>query len=65
MAIDFPNSPANNETFSSNGKTWVYNGNAWVLMVITSLILGNSFNLDGGTSNTNYGGISAIDGGSA
>ena len=33
MAIDFPNSPANNDTFTSHGKSWQYNGTAWVIVV--------------------------------
>jgi hypothetical protein len=29
MAIDFPNSPANNAYFESNGKAWTFNGTSW------------------------------------
>ena len=65
MAIYFPNSPASQQNFSSGGKTWVYNGDAWTLIGVTTIPLGNSFNLDGGTASTNFGGVSAIDGGSA
>jgi hypothetical protein len=65
MAIDFPNSPASQQNFSSGGKTWVYNGDAWTLIGVTTIPLGNSFNLDGGVASTNFGGVSAIDGGSA
>ena len=65
MAIDFPNSPASHQNFSSGGKTWVYNGDAWTLIGVTTIPLGNSFNLDGGTASSNYGGVSAINGGSA
>ena len=65
MAIDFPNSPASQQNFSSGGKTWVYNGDAWTLIGVTTIPLGNSFNLDGGTASSNYGGGSAINGGSA
>ena len=32
MALNFPNSPAANDTFSGGGKTWVYNGTRWVLI---------------------------------
>jgi hypothetical protein len=49
MAIDFPNSPATNEIFTSGGKTWVYDGTVWTLRSslagpggITSTELANS-----------------------
>jgi hypothetical protein len=29
MAIDFPNSPATNAYFESNGKAWTFNGTSW------------------------------------
>ena len=29
MAIDFPNSPALNDYFESNGKAWTFNGTSW------------------------------------
>jgi hypothetical protein len=32
MAINFPNSPANNDYFESNGKAWTYNGTSWVIV---------------------------------
>ena len=32
MALDFPNSPANGDTFTSNDKTWQYNGTSWVVI---------------------------------
>ena len=35
MAIDFPNSPSNNDSFSAGGKTWVYNGTKWVLLSVS------------------------------
>ena len=62
-AIDFPNSPALNDTFSNAGKNWFYNGYAWTLTGVSTAGLGNSYNLDGGVAVTNYGGISSIDGG--
>ena len=42
MAIDFPNSPTTNNTFSAAGKTWIYNGTAVV----------STTALDGGTPET-------------
>ena len=37
MAIDFPNSPATNDTFSSAGKTWFYSGTTWKLRAVASV----------------------------
>jgi hypothetical protein len=31
MAIDFPNSPSNNDEFTVGTTTWTYNGTAWVV----------------------------------
>lgn len=28
-AIDFPNTPTLNQTFTSSGRTWKWNGTAW------------------------------------
>jgi hypothetical protein len=36
--IDFPNTPATDETFTNSGKTWKYNGYAWVLQTIPTAI---------------------------
>lgn len=33
MAIDFPNSPTNGQSYTSNGRTWQYDGTAWTLVV--------------------------------
>jgi len=35
MAIDFPDSPEENEEFSVNGRTWVYNNGVWNLAPVT------------------------------
>jgi hypothetical protein len=29
MAIDFPNSPATNATYTVGNKTWIYDGTTW------------------------------------
>jgi hypothetical protein len=34
MAIDFPNSPSLNQTFTAGGSTWVWNGVTWTLQRI-------------------------------
>lgn len=31
MPLDFPTSPALNQTYSFNGKTWLWNGSGWAL----------------------------------
>ena len=31
MAIDFPNSPSNNDQYTVGTTTWTYNGTAWVV----------------------------------
>ena len=30
MALDFPNSPTNGQTFTSGGSSWTYDGTKWV-----------------------------------
>ena len=35
MAINFPDSPATNDTVTSGGKTWQYNGTSWSLITLT------------------------------
>jgi len=64
-AIDFPNSPALNDTFFASGKNWVYNGYGWALIGVSTVGLGNSYNLDGGNANSIYGGITSVNGGGA
>ena len=34
MAIDFPSTPAVNQTYSSGGQTWKWSGVAWDLVVV-------------------------------
>ena len=36
MAIDFPNSPTVNQTFTSGSTTWVWDGTAWNLQTTTT-----------------------------
>lgn len=35
MALDFPNSPAVNDTFTSGGRTWKYTGTTWDLVPVS------------------------------
>jgi len=39
MAIDFPNSPATNDSYTSGGRTWLYNGTAWTLLTLTQTVI--------------------------
>ena len=32
MAIDFPNSPATNDTYTVGNRTWRYDGEKWVIL---------------------------------
>jgi hypothetical protein len=59
MSIDFPSSPVNGQRYSYDLRTWEWDGVAWIL--ITSGIL--SYNIDGGSPNSNYGGSTPVDGG--
>ena len=35
MAIDFPNSPTNNQIYTSGGRSWIWNGSSWVAYTTT------------------------------
>ncbi len=65
MPLDFPNSPSNNATYNAGGKTWLYNGSAWVLVGVSTTLPVTSYNADGGTASTNFGGVIILDGGCA
>ena len=58
MAINFPDSPSLFQTHSVNGRSWRYDGEKWTLILA-------SVNIEGGNASTIYGGVTAIDGGSA
>jgi hypothetical protein len=58
MAIDLPNSPTLNQSYSALGRSWRYDGEKWVLIY-------TSVNIDGGLASSTFGGVPAIDGGSA
>lgn len=38
MAIDFPNTPVNGDSYSVGGKTWEFDGSSWVAVSSASLI---------------------------
>jgi hypothetical protein len=66
MAINFPDSPANNDTFTSGGKTWLYNGTSWALLTLTqNVVLANSITssaiVDGTIVNADINASAAID----
>jgi len=65
MPLDFPNSPSNNATYSAGGKNWLYNGSAWVLVGVSTALPVVSYNADGGTASSVYGGVIVLDGGGA
>ena len=46
MAIDFPNSPVNGDSFTVGTATWMHNGTAWVIVVGETLITTGSITTD-------------------
>ena len=36
MAINFPDSPSTNDSFTSGGKKWIFNGTTWTLITANS-----------------------------
>jgi hypothetical protein len=39
MALDFPSSPALNDTYTDSGKTWRWNGTGWQLVASVVTII--------------------------
>jgi hypothetical protein len=46
MAIDFPNSPANNDTYTFGDKTWIYADGKWTIAFTSTMTL-TSLNVTG------------------
>ena len=49
-AIDFPNSPSTNDTFTTAGKTWLYNGVSWTLVGVSTANLQGETGATGATT---------------
>lgn len=63
MALNFPNSPINGETYSENGVTWVYDSSfgAWFVRSIAGTSSGGYYSgNDGNKTPENYGDIFRI-----
>jgi hypothetical protein len=58
MALNFPDSPSLNDTYTFNNKTWVWNGTAWTMRFKTASI-------DGGTAYSIYTEEQTLNGGAA
>jgi len=59
MPIDFPASPVNGQRYSYDLRTWEWDGTTWLLITSGAL----SYNVDGGSPNSNYGGSNPVNGG--
>ena len=46
MAIDFPNTPSNNDQYTVGTTTWKYNGTAWVIVLGEQTIATGSITTD-------------------
>lgn len=55
MAIDFPDSPSTNDTYTVNGRTYIWNGEKWLraqpelTSVVPTLTVSNDFTVDTST----------------
>ena len=38
MAIDFPNTPTLNQTYTVGNKTWQYDGEKWVVVANSTIL---------------------------
>ena len=58
--INFPSSPALDQTYTFNGRSWKWNGASWDFVGSVS---GGNTNIDGGLPDSSYAAITPIDGG--
>ena len=59
MALSFPSSPVNGQSYTVGNKTWVYNGYAWDLMSSNGQAIYNTANAAFAAANTAVAGSSA------
>lgn len=59
-AIDFPNSPSENDVHTVGDKSWRYQSGVWILVPYKNPFV---LNLDGGNASSVYGGVDVVDGG--
>lgn len=59
MAMNFPDSPTLNQVFIVGNRRWVWTGVAW------DIVQTGSGNIDGGKSNSVYGGTTNVVAGNA
>jgi hypothetical protein len=73
-AIDFPDSPSVGDTYTVGDRGWLWDGTVWQSQGSGAVTgptgatgaTGEAYaNLDGGFSDSTYGGITAIDGGTS
>lgn len=60
MAINFPNSPVLDQSFTVGVRSWVYDGFKWLIANSGVEVV-----LDGGSAASTYGPTESINGGSA
>ena len=54
MAINFPSSPANNQSYTFNGRTWTYNGIGWQATGSTGLTVYTKTNFTATAGQTSF-----------
>ena len=54
MAINFPSSPANNQSYTFNGRTWTWNGIGWQATGSTGLTVYTKTNFTATAGQTSF-----------